>query len=221
MKKYINVLVMFFLTILVFTSCKEEAGTVPGTDGTPVITLYQYAAEAPEYNPDNDLRIRVAANSQVSEAYYLVEPVTDKTERIKDLGETGYMIYVLDNGEKIEGISGASNADIMVTDVQGQCAITVVGTNGSNMSSKEVLFNGLTWNDVVTGTYVFGTKSIQGGAAADIVGKTSVPTTLQVCTTNPDLYRFKDVFGTGYSMKINLIDLKGSDKDGKEYQYFR
>lgn len=38
--------------------------------------------------------------------------------------------------------------------------------------------------------------------------------------TDPNLYRFKDVFGEGYSMKINLIDIKGSDKVG-EYQYFR
>lgn len=220
MKKYINVLGMILLTIMAFTSCKEEAGTTPGTDSDPAITLYQYSAQAPEYNPDNDVRIRIAANSQVAEAYYLVEAVDDKAAKIKDMGESGYMDYVIENGTKVEGVSGASNIDIMVTGVQGECAITVVGVNGSNLTSSEIHFTGLAWKDVVTGTYQFGTQSASGAAAATIVGETSRPTTLQVCTTNPNLYRFKDVFGEGYSMKINLIDIKGSDKVG-EYQYFR
>lgn len=220
MKKYINVLGMIFLTIMAFTSCKEEAGTTPGTDSDPAITLYQYSAQAPEYNPDNDVRIRIAANSQVAEAYYLVETVDDKTAKLEDMGETGYMSYVIENGEKIEGVSGVSNTDIMVTGIQGKCAITVVGLSGSSMVSSEILFTGLAWEDVVTGTYQFGSVSVSGGAAAAIVGETSRPTTLQVCTTDPNLYRFKDVFGEGYSMKINLIDIKGSDKVG-EYQYFR
>lgn len=220
MKKYINVLGMIFLTIMAFTSCKEEAGTTPGTDSDPAITLYQYTAQAPEYNPDNDVRIRIAANNQVAEAYYLVESVADKAAKVEDMGETGYMSYVIENGTKVEGVSGTSNTDIMVTGVQGECSITVVGVNGSNLTSSEILFTGLAWEDVVTGTYEFGKVSISGGAAADVVGEASRPTTLQVCTTNPNLYRFKDVFGEGYSMKINLIDIKGSDSDG-EYQYFR
>lgn len=220
MKKYINALGMILLTIMALTSCKEEAGTTPGTDGAPAITLYQYAAEAPEYNPDNDIRIRIATNNQVAEAYYLAEPVTDKTARIESDGESGYMTYVIENGTKVEGISGASNVDVMLTDLQGEYAITVVGINGSNMTSQEVLFTGLSWTDVTTGTYVFGTTSMSGGSAAAITGKTSMPTTLQVCTSNPSLYRFKDVFGEGYSMKINLIDKTESDPDG-EYQFFR
>ena len=66
MKKYINALGMILLAIVAMTSCKEEEGTTPGTDGAPAITLYEYAVEAPEYNPDNDLRIRIAANNQVT-----------------------------------------------------------------------------------------------------------------------------------------------------------
>lgn len=220
MKKYINTLGMILLAIVAMTSCKEEEGTTPGTDGAPAITLYQYTVEAPEYNPDNDVRIRIAANNQVNEAYYLAEPVTDKKARVEENGETGYMTYVVENGTQIEGISGASDADIILTNLQGEYAITVVGVNGNNMTSKEVLFTGLAWNDVATGTYVFGTTSLSGEDAAAITGKTSMPTTLQVCTSDPTLYRFKDVFGEGYSMKINLIDKTGSDTNG-EYQFFR
>lgn len=58
MKKYINALGMILLAIVAMTSCKEEEGTTPGTDGAPAITLYEYAVEAPEYNPDNDVTIR-------------------------------------------------------------------------------------------------------------------------------------------------------------------
>ena len=50
---------------------------------------------------------------------------------------------------------------------------------------------------------------------------TANPTTLQVCTTDANLYRFKDVFGAGYSMKIVLLpDYKATDADG-EYTFFR
>lgn len=220
MKKYINALGMILLAIVAMTSCKEEEGTTPGTDGAPAITLYQYAVEAPEYNPDNDVRIRIAANNQVSEAYYLAETTADKNAHVEADGETGYMTYVVENGTKIEGISGESSADITLTNLQGEYSITVVGVNGSNMASQEVTFTGLAWEDVATGTYVFGTTSVDGGAAATIVGQSSAKTTLQVCTTDPTLYRFKDVFGEGYSMKINLIDQTGSDDDG-EYQFFR
>lgn len=162
MKKYINALGMILLAIVAMTSCKEEEGTTPGTDGAPAITLYQYAVEAPEYNPDNDLRIRIAANNQVTEAYYLVETTADKNAHVEANGETGYMTYVVENGTKIEGISGESNTDITLTNLQGEYTITVVGVNGSNMTSKEVTFTGLAWEDVVTGTYVFGTTSVDG-----------------------------------------------------------
>lgn len=220
MKKYINALGMMLLTIVAMTSCKEEEGTTPGTDGAPAITLYEYTVEAPEYNPDNDVRIRIAANNQVSEAYYLVETTADKKAHVEANGEIGYMTYVVENGTKIEGISGESNTDITLTNLQGEYTITVVGVNGSNMTSKEVTFIGLAWENVVTGTYVFGTSSTEGSPAATILGQSSVQTTLQVCTTDPTLYRFKDVFGEGYSMKINLIDQTGSDANG-EYQFFR
>lgn len=220
MRKYINALGMILLAIVAMTSCKEEEGTTPGTDGAPAITLYQYAVQAPEYNPDNDIRIRIATNNQVKEAYYLVEPTSEKTALVEEKGETGYMAYVTENGTKIEGISETSSADITLTNIQGECSITVVGVNGGNMTSQEVLFTGLAWNDVATGTYVFGTASISGTPAATILGQSSVQTTLQVCTTDPTLYRFKDIFGEGYNMKINLLNQTAADSQG-EYQFFR
>ena len=76
------------------------------------------------------------------------------------------------------------------------------------------------WGTFTEYPYVFGTKSVQGNPAATIVGQSSAPTTLQVCTTDPTLYRFKDVFGEGYSLKINLIDKTATDSQGT-YQFFR
>lgn len=222
MKYYINTLFLFLLAAITLNGCKEEEGTEPGTDGAPVLTVYQYDAQAPENNPDNDVVIRIAANSRVQAAYYLVEQVTEKQNRVESDGETGYMQYVVENGTQIEGVSGASTVDVTITGIQGECAITIVGTDGANMISKEILFTGLSWTDAVAGTYVFAKQAAAEGtkSASELLGIESAPTILQVCTTDPNLYRFKDVFGEGYHIKINLLDQTGTDNGG-EYRFFR
>lgn len=215
MKKYLYSLFVALLATVAITSCKEDEGTEPGNDAEPVVTIYQYAAARPN-NPDNDVVIRLAANSKTSEAYYLAELSADKKSRIASMGESGYADYVVENGTKVDGISGASNSDVTITDLYGTYAITVVAVNGNRKTSSETTFTGLDWEDVATGTYYY-------GASANLIsalGLTSSPTTLQVCTTDANLYRFKDVFATGYSLKINLIDYNGSDEDG-EYRFFR
>ena len=210
--------VLFALTAFV-TSCKDEEGTEPGGDGTPVITVYDYSAALP-YNADNDLALRIAANNRVTAAYYLAEPAADQQSRLESLGEEGYAQYVVSNGTQVEGITGNSTVDVTVTDMTGPYVISVVGTNGSSYCLRTVSFTGLAWEDVVNGTYVFGTSAVSGTPAASITGESSLPTTLQVCTTDATLYRFRDVFGEGYSMKINLLDQSGSDSGGT-YQFFR
>ncbi len=215
MKKYIYSLLAALFVSAALISCTEEEGTEPGNDSVPSVIIYQYAASRPN-NPDNDIMVRFAANSKTTEAYYLVEKTTEKEAHVSSMGEEGYKDYVVSNGVKIDGISGASNADVTITDLYGAYTITAVAVSGNVKSASETSFTGLEWNDVVSGTYYF-------GASANLInalGLTSSPTCLQVCTTDVGLYRFKDVFGTGYSLKINLIDYKGSDGSG-EYQFFR
>lgn len=211
MKKYIYIFLAAFLAAMNLTSCTEDEGTEPGNDPNPVVTIYQYEASSPN-NPDNDVVLRLAANNKTNEAYYLVEKTADKTARLQSLGESGYAEYVVANGSKVEGIAGVSDADLLLTDLYGPYTITVVAVNGASMTSSETTFIGLEWADVVTGTYLFN--------AVKSLGLSPVKTVLQVCTTDDNLYRFKDVFGTGYSLKIKLIDLTDSDEDG-EYRFFR
>ncbi|MCS2314138.1 hypothetical protein NXW44_07845 [Phocaeicola vulgatus] len=214
-KRYIYSLFAVLFVSAILTSCTEEEGTNPGNDSVPSIIIYQYAASRPN-NPDNDIVVRFAANNKTSEAYYLVEKTTEKEAHVSSMGEEGYKDYVVSNGVKIDGISGASNADVTITDLYGAYTITAVAVSGNVKSASETSFTGLEWNDVASGIYYFGAST----NLINALGLTSTPTVLQVCTTDADLYRFKDVFGTGYSLKINLIDYKGSDESGK-YQFFR
>lgn len=212
MKKYIYRLFIVFLATVALSSCTEEEGSVPGNDSKPVVTVYQYKASRP-LNIDNDILVRFAANNKTTEAYYLVEKTADRNDHIAALGESGYNEYVVSNGTKLSTISGESDVLVTVTDLYGEYTITAVAVGGGIKTSATTSFTGLAWEDVVSGTYHFFKPSIMG----DMV---STSTTLQICTTDENLYRFKDLYGTGYHLKINLIDLKGTDEDG-EYTFFR
>ena len=219
MKKYINGLFAVLLAMTALSACSEDEGTEAGNDANPSVIVYTYEPTG-NYNPDNDVQIRVATNSKVKDVYCLVEKSSEKEAHLSSLGEDGYADYVVSNGEKLPEVSGAADTDIVKTDLYGPYAITVVAVNGTKKSVSSAEFTGLDWADVVTGTYVFATTSESGTPSSVITGMTSSPTVLQVCTTNTKLYRFKDVFGEGYHMKINLIDYKKTDADG-EYQFFR
>lgn len=211
MKKYIYIFLAAFLAAMNLASCTEDEGRDPGNDANPMVTIYQYEAGQPN-NPDNDVVLRLAANNKTNEVYYLAEKTAEKTARVASLGKNGYAEYVVSNGTKVNGITGASDVDLLLTELYGAYTITIVAVNGNNMTSAETTFTGLEWADVVTGTYEF--------TAIPTLNLSPVKTVLQVCTTNANLYRFKDVFGTGHSLKINLIDKTGNDADG-EYRFFR
>ena len=215
MKRYIYGLFAATFVSAAMVSCSADEGTEPGNDSEPSVVIYQYAAARPN-NPDNDIVLRFAANSQTTEAYYLVEKTSDKESRVSSLGEEGYNDYVVSNGTKIDGIAGASDADVTIKDLYGAYTITAVAVGGGKKKASESTFTGLEWIDVVAGTYTFGASKNLIAA----LGLTSTKTVLQKCTTDDNLYRFKDVFGTGYSLKINLIDYQGSDGDGT-YRFFR
>jgi len=211
MKTYRYSLLAVLFASAALTSCTEEEGTIPGNDSVPSVVVYQYAAGRPN-NPDNDIVVRFAANSKTSEAYYLVEKTAEKEAHVSSMGEEGYKDYVISNGVRIDGIQGASDADVTLTDLYGAYTITAVAVGGSVKSASEARFMGLDWADVASGTYHFFNSAR--------IGVSSRPTVLQVCTTDANLYRFKDVFGAGYSLKINLIDQYDSDSGG-EYRFFR
>lgn len=210
MKKYIYSLFAVLLATAAMTSCTVEEGTVPGNDKDPNVVLYSYTVKKP-YNEDNDIALRLAFNDKVEAAYYLAEKASEKESRLSSLGEEGYMDYVVSNGVKIADVT--SDTDLTVTDLYGKYAITVVAVSGTKKASASTEFTGLEWNDVVTGTYYFGVRTALTGESS--------PTTLQVCTSDNTLYRFKDVFGKDYHMKIQLLpDYTATDADGT-YTYFR
>jgi len=216
MKNKIYQIFIAFFAISFMSSCNEDLGTVPGNDPNPVATIYQYTPSRP-YNADNDILLRVATNNKTVEAYYKVEKTADIS-----MNESAYMDYVVANGIKLTDISGESTADIALTGLYGDYTITVVavGKNGTKTSAKTT-FSGLDWTDVATGVYYFqpNNKAANATIIKNLFGA-STPAVLQICTTNNKLYRFKDIFGAGYSMKINLLTLTGEDEDGK-YTFFR
>lgn len=215
MKKYIESLLLLCVAAFTLTACSEDEGTNPGGDGNPNVVVYQYTPGQP-YNADNDVTLRFATNNKVEAVYYLSEPEADYNAHISEMGEAGYNDYVVENGTQVEGIEGQSNVDVTLTDMMGTYYITAVAVSGNQKKAYTTTFTGLAWEDVVSGTYIFNAQPVSGSA----IGLPNTPTTLQVCTTDETLYRFKDLFGEGYSMKINLIGIQGEDASGP-YQFFR
>ena len=216
MKKYFS-LALSLLAVLAFTACTADEGTTPGGDSNPVVTIYTYEPAAP-LNPDNDVNIRIAANGKTDEVYYLVEKSTEKESR--NIDDKAYAQYVKDNGVKVDAVAEEHNGgkvfDFTLTDLYGEYTITAVAVKGGTLTSTSVKFLGLDWEDVVEGTYYFANPNAQV-----LLGMASNPTTLQVCTTDETLYRFKDVFGNGVHLKINLMpDYQATDAGGT-YTFFR
>lgn len=207
MKKYIYGLFFALISVVMFTACSEDEGTEPGTDGNAHVTLYSYTAPQP-YDADCDAYLRIASNSATSEAYALVEKAADKEANVAKLGEAGYADYVVSNGTKIDGISGDSYKEVAFQNIPaGDNVITVVAVGKGGKFASAVNFTSVTWSNVVTGTYTFGTKNIQAAYAA------SAETTLQVCDSDPNTYRFKNLFGTGNHLTVKAVG-KGSDENG-------
>ena len=217
MKKYISSIMVLF-AMLAFTACSEDHGTTPGSDAKPLATAYSYEVTAP-LNPDNDVNVRFVFNNKTTEAYYLAEKTVDKEAR--ELTEEAYAAYVVANGKELDLEddlqSGGYIAELTLTGLFGEYTITAVAVSGSSLTSASTTFTGLDWADVAEGTYYFGNSNVQ----YLLGGITSRPTTLQICTTNDELYRFKDVFSEGNHLKIDMLpDYTATDADGT-YTFFR
>lgn len=191
MKKYISYLFSILVAVAALTSCSEDAGTEPGSDGAPKAVIYTYTPGEP-YNPDNDIQLRIATNQQTSEAYYLAELATEKEKHIASMGENGYMDYVISNGTKIEGVSGNSNVDIFLTDLVGNYSITVVAINGNTRTSSSVNFMGIEWSLIGEGYYT-----------APMFGVTDMP--VQVYKAgHAEWYKMPSIFEEGKDMVIKV-----------------
>ena len=125
-----------------FSSCTKELGTVPGSETAPKVTFYQYDAPD-EYNQDESLTLRVVPNGKVTSMYLYKEPKADKEAYIAANGEAAYAQKVVSEGTKY----GGSDFDVVLSDIQGLYAITVVAENESEQIAYETTFKGILWVD--------------------------------------------------------------------------
>lgn len=204
MKKRIFNFCLMALAISLFTACSEDEGTDVGNDSQPVVTLYNYIAEVP-YDSDCDAFVRVVANSATAEAYALAESKEAKENRVAELGEAGYTDYVIENGEKLEDIKGASYQDKVFTHLINENVITVVAVNGGAKNAAEISFTGLNWVTVAEGTYSFGVPNIKAIYAE------SVNTAIQYRADNPTSYRVKNLFGPGKHLTFTRTNMVTED----------
>lgn len=199
------------LPMLLMGSCKEEMGTEPGTDPNPAVTLYTYTPADENLNPDNDVTVRFSTNSATREVYYLVEDAAEVDKAIEAGSEDTYIQKVLNSGSKIS-VNGAESVEVDITGIAGLKYILAVASNGSaGQKLSKIAFRGLEWEYVLDGSLMYGPTFVPQGADA----------TLEICTTDKNLYRIKNAFGEGYHMKFELLaDKTGKDEDG-EYVLFR
>jgi hypothetical protein len=204
-------------TLVFTTSCTNESGTEPGNDKSPVVTLYQYAPTGDEYDSDVDVQVRFATNGATQEVYYYVENADDAASYIATNGADAYTDKVISQGTKVEGIDGASNVDVIITNLAGTNKITAVAVNGSSRYTTSTEFTADSWTTLAEGTYTFGNSNI-----AYLFGATTASTKLQQNDANENLYRFKDLYGKGSHLKMTYSGISEYDETyGVNQMYMR
>lgn len=142
LKKYLYVL-MAVAGAVALAACSADEGTEPGSDGSPVVTIYSYAA--PDgYDADVTTLLRVVPNNQVDRMYVLTELSEDKEAYISSNGEQAYVDRVISEGTEYEG----TTQDLVITDLMGYNTTTVVAVAASGARSVfENVFKGVLWVD--------------------------------------------------------------------------
>lgn len=214
MKKLVYIIASVAAGLFLLSSCEQKAGTEPGNDTAPVVTVYNYAAGA-EYDSDADQRVRFVSNGKVTKACYLVEKSADKKAFIEAQGEEAYAQKVLNEGKEIAFEDGVY--ETIITGMTGDYDITSAATDGSKNTLRSVSFSGIPWDisSSIEGKYYVRVKNI-----ADLLGSDPFPATLQRHQDDPTIYRIKGALGPGTKLTIQLIDKKGVDTTG-EYTFFR
>ena len=116
-------------------------------------TIYKYEPKSP-YNPDNDVVVRMVGNNKVNEIYYFAETKADFDANMLELGESGYIEYVMANGSKGEIIEdtkselGVVTVEKVFTNLIGENIISAVSVSASGKSLNTTTFVGLEWEDV-------------------------------------------------------------------------
>lgn len=215
MKKFKYILMA--LPLIALTACSANEGTEPGHDAEPAVTLFSYSPSASTgLNPDNDVILRFCTNSAAKEVYYIVEPAADfeafmAAHKEAGDGDAAYTQYVMDNGEKFT-VNGAENVEINVTGLSGEYSIAAVASDGTSHSIYTATsFQGLDWDTLTAGQFFYNQAFLSGGVNAE----------LQICKTDDNLYRIKDAFGEGYSIKFTGTGKGGVDNTGMNYQFMR
>ena len=200
MKRIFYALALILVSALA-ASCEQEQGTMPGNDSAAGFAVFTFAPDAP-YVSDNDLRVKICPNNKVTDVYYVAEP--------KDKAGTddAYIDHVISAGTHL---SVQGDVEQVVTGMMGDYVISFVAVDASgNRKLVQKDFTGIIWEDVVTGTYSFKNANIQkyiGGATAKVL--------LQKSSNVANLYRVKDLYGKGYSLKFTLVpDIDTSDSEG-------
>ncbi len=152
MKRNIYRIFMGLLVLSSIISCSEEQGTEVGNDSEPSVIVYQYTP-GEDYNADNDIKLRIAANNRTQEAYYLYELTEDKEKYIATNGEAAYLEHVVTDGIKLDDISGESTQDVVLTGLIGDYTITAVAVNGNQKKAFETTFYGIQWNILGEGMF--------------------------------------------------------------------
>jgi len=207
------------VVLLSVAACQEKEGTEPGKDGSPLVTAYQYDP-GKGYNADEDVKIRFVKNDKVKSAFFLEELSSAKKAAIEAEGEDAYIAKVLEQGTEIEFEDGVR--DTVLTGLANYYDVTVVAINGGKKVLSSLQFSGLAWKAGVTGTYTFGGTSKNGPTLPYYgLAPATVTVEFQQCEFDDDLYRFKDVYGPGKSLKIRMTDDDPVDDGRGTYQYFR
>lgn len=212
MKKYISLIAA--AAALVFAACAQIEGTEPGNDTTPYVGIYQYNPGG-DYNPDNDIAIRITANNKVDEVYYLYEPVESYTSNLEAKGEAGYAEYVKANGVKadvqVSEFDGAKVFSTVLTGIKGSNQIVVAGISSGASALASTNFVGLSWTVLAKGTFTsvsLDTRISLGPIAA----------TLEKCDQIEGRYRFPDLIAPGYHRVFETVG--GAQKDSGGDTFF-
>lgn len=192
-------------------ACTEKLGTEPGNDPAPHATIYQYAP-GEGYNTDEDVVVRFVANNKAESVHYLVELLTDKEAFVQEKGLDEYAKKVVAEGVAVPKEEMAAYNDTL-TGMAGTYAITAAAVNGGQTVLSESVFYGLSWTTLSKGTYTF---AVLGG-----LGIAPAQTEFQVCDTDETLYRFKDVYKPGYSLKIQALPEYTNTDDYGTYTFCR
>lgn len=218
MKKYISIIASI-AAIFALASCeKEQYGTVPGNDKDPH-AIISISTPALPNDPDCDAFVRIAANSATTDVYYYAETVASKNAR--GMSDEAYADFVVSNGTKAtlttSEYDGSLGVEVLMPKLFGQNIISAVavGNNGKYLATAD--YYGLKWNDIVKGTYQFGSSAISNTLGA----KTKTDVLLQQNDDDPTDFRFKDLFKPGSHLVIKAYPSYTAEDEDGVYTFLR